>query len=90
MRKILIAFVRFYQVTLSPLMGGQCRFRPSCSNYSIEALRIHGAFKGTVLTVWRILRCNPFGGSGFDPVPPPGRWRNPKAGEAGEEIPENE
>ena len=70
MRAVLIFFVRCYQVTLSPLMGGACRFEPTCSNYMIEALKIHGAFKGTMLGLWRILRCHPFGAHGYDPVPP--------------------
>lgn len=71
----LIALVRGYQVALSPLMGGACRFEPSCSNYMIEALRVHGAVKGTLLGIWRILRCHPFGKHGYDPVPAKGRWR---------------
>ena len=76
MRQVLIFFVRSYQVALSPLMGGACRFEPSCSNYMIDALRVHGAFKGSLLGLWRILRCHPFGRHGYDPVPPPGRWKN--------------
>ena len=72
----LIALVRGYQVVLSPMLGGACRFEPSCSNYMIEALRAHGAIKGTLLGLWRILRCHPWGGYGYDPVPPKGRWRN--------------
>ena len=76
MRTILILLVRAYQVTLSPLFSGCCRFEPSCSNYMIEALQVHGAFKGTVLGLWRIMRCHPFGAKGLDPVPPAGRWRN--------------
>ena len=72
----LTALVRGYQVALSPLMGGACRFEPSCSNYMIEALRVHGPAKGVVLGLWRILRCHPFGASGYDPVPPRGRWKN--------------
>jgi uncharacterized protein len=66
----LIALVRLYQFTLGPVMGGHCRFVPTCSEYSIEALRAHGAFRGSWLTVRRLLRCHPFGGSGIDPVPP--------------------
>ena len=65
----LILLVRLYQVTLGLVMGGHCRFHPSCSNYSIEALRVHGALRGSWLTLRRILRCHPFGGHGFDPVP---------------------
>lgn len=65
----LIALVRLYQLTLGPLMGGHCRFQPTCSHYSIEALRTHGALKGGWLTLRRVARCHPFGGAGFDPVP---------------------
>ncbi len=69
MRTILILLVRAYQVTLSPLFSGCCRFEPSCSNYMIEALQRHGVFKGLYLGIRRLLRCHPFGGSGYDPVP---------------------
>ena len=75
-RRILQLCVRGYQVTLGPMLGGACRFEPSCSNYMLEALETHGALKGTVLGVWRILRCHPFGKYGYDPVPAKGRWRN--------------
>ena len=67
---VLILFVRAYQVVLSPHIGNCCRFEPSCSAYCIEALRTHGVFKGCWLTFRRILRCRPFGPSGYDPVPP--------------------
>lgn len=76
MRTILKLAVRAYQVALSPLMGGCCRFEPSCSNYMLEALDVHGAAKGTLLGLWRLLRCHPFGKHGYDPVPPKGRWKN--------------
>ena len=76
MRKVLILFVRAYQVVLSPLFRGCCRFEPSCSNYMIEAVEVHGALKGTLLGLWRLLRCHPFGASGYDSVPPRGRWKN--------------
>jgi hypothetical protein len=66
----LIFLVRFYQATLSPVLGGQCRFFPTCSEYSIEALRVHGALRGSWLSLRRLLRCHPFGGHGYDPVPP--------------------
>lgn len=66
----LIALVRLYQVTLGLLMGGHCRFQPTCSEYAIEALRAHGAFRGSWLIVRRIMRCHPWGGFGYDPVPP--------------------
>ena len=80
MRTILILLVRAYQVTLSPLFRGCCRFEPSCSNYAIEALTVHGAFKGSLLAAWRLLRCHPFGAHGYDPVPPKGRWAGEKVG----------
>jgi putative membrane protein insertion efficiency factor len=75
MRQALILLVRGYQIALSPMMGGACRFQPSCSNYMIEALQVHGALKGLALGTWRILRCHPFGKHGYDPVPPKGCWR---------------
>lgn len=64
---VLIAAVRLYQIFLSPLLGQNCRFSPSCSRYFIEAVRKYGALQGSLRGVWRILRCNPFGGSGYDP-----------------------
>ena len=67
--KILIGMIRLYQVTLSPFIGRACRYTPTCSNYGIEAIRKHGPFKGLYLTVRRLLRCHPWGGSGYDPVP---------------------
>ncbi len=69
MRYVLIAVVRFYQLTLRAVIGAQCRFEPHCSAYAIEALRTHGSVRGTGLTVWRILRCNPWNAGGYDPVP---------------------
>ena len=68
--RVLIACVRTYQVLLSPLKLPTCRFYPSCSAYVIDALRSHGAVKGSVLGAWRIVRCNPFCRGGYDPVPP--------------------
>ena len=65
----LVMLVRFYQVCISPLKPSCCRFTPTCSAYAIEALRKHGPIKGSLLAIWRILRCNPWGGSGYDPVP---------------------
>lgn len=65
----LILLVRFYQVCISPLKPPSCRFTPTCSQYALEALRKHGLFKGSWLTVRRILRCHPWGDSGYDPVP---------------------
>jgi putative membrane protein insertion efficiency factor len=66
----LIWLVRFYQAVGRPLFGGHCRFHPTCSDYAVEALREHGALRGGYLAVRRILRCHPFGGAGYDPVPP--------------------
>ena len=67
--RIGIGAVRAYQWTLRPLLGGNCRFYPSCSDYALEALRQHGALRGTGLAAWRILRCNPWHEGGYDPVP---------------------
>lgn len=69
MARLLIFLVRVYQATLSPLFRGCCRFTPSCSEYAIGALAAHGAVRGSWLAAKRILRCNPWGGSGHDPVP---------------------
>lgn len=66
---ILILPIRFYQFCISPLFSPTCRFTPSCSHYAIEALKKYGPIKGTWLTVKRICRCHPWGGSGYDPVP---------------------
>ena len=63
------ALVRLYQLTLSPIVGGACRFDPSCSAYALEALDRHGAWKGSRLTLARLLRCHPLGSAGYDPVP---------------------
>lgn len=69
MKKLLIAAIRGYQRYISPALPRHCRFTPTCSQYAIEALQKYGALKGTALTVWRILRCNPFCRGGYDPVP---------------------
>lgn len=66
---LLILPIRFYQLCISPLTPPSCRFTPTCSQYAIEALRKHGPIKGLWLAVRRILRCHPWGGSGYDPVP---------------------
>ena len=72
-KRFLIFLIKGYQKFISPLLGDNCRFYPTCSAYAIEALRVHGALKGSLLATWRILRCNPFGRPGLDPVPPKGR-----------------
>jgi len=64
-----IFLIKVYQVTLSPFLGGHCRYQPSCSHYGIEAIQKHGPFKGGWLALKRILSCHPWGGSGYDPVP---------------------
>lgn len=63
--------LKTYKLTLSPLIGRQCRFFPTCSEYAAEALIAHGPARGGWLAVRRVCRCNPWGGSGWDPVPPP-------------------
>jgi len=63
----IIACVRVYQWTLSPVIGRQCRFQPTCSNYMIQAVEKYGAFRGTLKGIWRIVRCNPFCRGGYDP-----------------------
>ena len=65
----LIQLVRLYRLAISPWLGANCRFDPTCSSYAIEALEVHGVLKGTWLAVRRIGRCHPWGGSGYDPVP---------------------
>jgi len=68
-RLLLLGAISLYRLTLSGWLGGQCRFSPTCSRYAEEAIRTHGALKGSFLMVGRVLRCNPFGRGGFDPVP---------------------
>ena len=68
-----IQLVRIYRYAISPWLGPNCRFQPTCSEYAIEALREHGLFRGGGLAIRRILSCHPWGGSGYDPVPPPRR-----------------
>jgi hypothetical protein len=69
MKIILLGLIRFYQLTLSALIGRRCRYLPTCSDYAGEAIRKHGAWHGSVLGFARISRCHPWGQSGFDPVP---------------------
>ena len=69
MKKILKFFIKAYRKLISPILPNSCRFTPTCSEYALEALDKHGAIKGSILTVWRILRCNPFCRGGYDPVP---------------------
>ncbi|BDG46077.1 MULTISPECIES: membrane protein insertion efficiency factor YidD [Parageobacillus] len=68
-KKLLISFIRFYQIFISPLKPPTCRFYPTCSHYGLEAVKRFGAIKGGWLTMKRILKCHPFHPGGFDPVP---------------------
>ncbi len=70
---IVKAFIRLYQLTLSPIFGASCRFEPSCSAYVMEAIDRHGAWHGVKLGVARLLRCHPFATAGYDPVPESGK-----------------
>jgi uncharacterized protein len=69
MARILLSVIGFYRRAISPLTPPSCRFTPTCSAYAEEAVRTHGAGKGSWLAIRRLFRCHPFGGSGFDPVP---------------------
>ena len=70
MKALIIRFIRFYQKRISPLFPPKCRYYPTCSQYAIEAVEIHGALKGAFLAIKRIMRCNIFFPGGVDPVPP--------------------
>ncbi len=69
MKQIFIFLIKVYQNTISPLLGKNCRFVPTCSQYTIEAIAEHGATKGILMGIKRIIRCNPFSKGGYDPVP---------------------
>lgn len=68
MKKLFIKMIKFYQKNISPLKPPCCRFVPTCSQYAIEAIQKYGAFKGGLMALWRLLRCNPFSKGGYDPV----------------------
>ncbi|MEU5399647.1 membrane protein insertion efficiency factor YidD [Streptomyces sp. NPDC005963] len=97
MKYPLLALIKLYQWTISPLLGPVCRYYPSCSHYGYTAIDRHGAVKGTALTAWRILRCNPWSPGGVDHVPPRKRprWhemlrdavRGNKGGHSAAEVP---
>ncbi|MGI5900192.1 MAG: membrane protein insertion efficiency factor YidD [Christensenellales bacterium] len=70
--RALIYLISLYRKYLSPVLPRACKYHPTCSAYAIGALKAHGAFKGTALSTWRLLRCNPFSHGGYDPVPPKG------------------
>ncbi len=90
---LLIAPIRFYQRFITPYTPASCRHYPTCSTYAVTALRTRGALVGTALTVWRVLRCNPWSAGGIDYVPPKGHWRNaardsmPRAGATADDSP---
>lgn len=74
-RSIAVLPIRVYQRWISPFTPATCRFQPTCSGYTLHAILTHGVLKGGLLGFWRVLRCNPFGRAGIDPVPPLGRWK---------------
>ncbi|MBQ1238654.1 MAG: membrane protein insertion efficiency factor YidD [Ruminococcus sp.] len=69
MKKLLLALIKFYRSAISPHTAPSCKYTPTCSQYGLEAIERFGALKGSALTIWRILRCNPFSKGGYDPVP---------------------
>jgi putative membrane protein insertion efficiency factor len=75
MRALLSGLIVGYQRLISPMLAPRCRFYPSCSSYALEAVRVHGAAKGTVLATARVCRCHPWNDGGVDHVPPKGAWK---------------
>ena len=73
MARFLVGLIRIYQLTLSPLFGNACRFEPSCSRYAMRCLELHGAGRGTLLSILRLCKCHPFHRGGYDPPPLPSR-----------------
>lgn len=71
MKRLLLWAIRGYQATFSRILPPACRYQPTCSHYAYEAVQVHGALRGSWLAVRRLARCTPWGGSGYDPVPPP-------------------
>jgi len=69
MKRVLVSIIRFYQIVLSPLLGSNCRFHPTCSAYAVEALSSHGSTRGLWLAVRRLGKCHPWNEGGYDPVP---------------------
>ncbi|CAK7191873.1 Putative membrane protein insertion efficiency factor [Commensalibacter sp. Nvir] len=70
MKFFFIGFIYLYQLILRPILGHHCRFEPSCSVYTQKAIYEYGAFRGILMGIWRIMRCNPWNAGGYDPVPP--------------------
>lgn len=79
MSRLLVWLVRGYQLLVSPMLGQNCRFYPTCSNYAVEALRTHGAGRGSWLALRRVCRCHPWNPGGVDPVPPARQDSHPAA-----------
>ena len=73
---ILVGMIRAYQLGLSPRLGQVCRYYPSCSHYGLEAVKVHGAGKGSLLAAWRIMRCHPWATGGVEFIPKKGSWSN--------------
>jgi len=71
---LLLLPIHFYRMVISPMLPPTCRFTPTCSAYAVEAIKMHGPFKGLYLAIRRILRCHPWGGYGYDPVPDKFHW----------------
>jgi uncharacterized protein len=80
-RVLLVGLLNAYRMVVAPALGQRCRFYPSCSAYALEAVRTHGAVKGSMLATWRVLRCSPLSAGGPDPVPNRGAWKG-RAGRA--------
>ena len=78
-RRCALWLIRWYRAALAPLLGPSCRYLPTCSHYGEEAIAAHGLLRGGALTLWRILRCQPFARGGLDPVPPPAPAASPAA-----------
>jgi len=68
MKKVLICFIKAYKIIISPLLPDSCRFYPTCSEYAVDAIDKYGILKGSIKSIYRILRCNPFNKGGYDPV----------------------
>jgi putative membrane protein insertion efficiency factor len=84
-KRFLLWLIDYYQRNISPVVPPTCKYTPTCSNYAKEAVETHGALRGSLLAMWRILRCNPFSRGGFDPVPPP-RGGKPDRGGTDDDV----
>ena len=73
---ILVGIIRSYQILLSPRIGQVCRYYPSCSHYGLEAIKVHGSGKGSLLAAWRVMRCHPWANGGIEYIPAKGTWTN--------------